>query len=262
VRLFVAAGVALVLSASNVVAQAGSNASPADVARDFFAAERDGRWLDAAQLLDLRAFEVQRDQDVASARRPRPNLRLTVEQVRRSDPDMPRAVAEYYVKKAATRSRDYNPFSHQYANVTSANTLAALPVDVAAARWLEAKDPRWQMKSHSEMAGCRPPQDADSIFKPAPRRVIAAANIGPSVPGSLDSVSYVLFRDSHPDLTDSTARVTMAKSEMAFSPDVLTLVLTPTGWRIVPVLDFGLSGGAVWGFGCMSSVDAIKPRPK
>ena len=44
-RHLVVAGVGVALSVSNAVGQTGSNASPGDIARQFFAAEREGRWL-------------------------------------------------------------------------------------------------------------------------------------------------------------------------------------------------------------------------
>lgn len=274
------AGVVLTLSASNAVAQSSPNASPADIARQFFSAERDGRWLDAARLLDLKAVEVQRTRSVANARRVQPPFHLTVEQLLRHDPSMPRAVAEYQVKQSETVFRDYNPLSDEYADVTTADSLAALPIDVAGARWLEARDPRWQIKKHPEPipAECAPPSDsglttmkiqmalaesAATLFTPPPREVVAVTGAGPKVPGSVDSVSYVLFRDRYQPTRDSAARARMASPEMQMSPGVLTLIRTPGGWRVVPIPDLGYSG-VVSGFGgsitCV--IDSVKPPAK
>jgi hypothetical protein len=261
VRAIVVAGAALVLSVPNVVAQVASNASPSDVARDFFAAERDGRWLDAARLLDLKAFEAQRTQDVANARRAREGFHLTVEQVRSSDPSMPRAVAEYYVKRAASMSHDSNPLLYQYARVPSADSLAALPIDVAAARWLEAKDPRWMMHLGRGSGGCELPESADSLFKPPPRRVVAATR-DLTISALADSVTYILFRDSVPRFPGSASPAAALSSETVSSPGVLALVLTPGGWRIVPVVRLGEVPDVVIGYGCMRDVNAKKLRPK
>jgi hypothetical protein len=277
----VVAGVAVALSVSNAVGQTGSNASPADIARQFFAAERDGRWLDAARLLDLKSFEPQRARSVAIARHAHDAqpFHLTADQILRHDPSMPRAVAEYQVKQAANAFRDFNPLSYEYADVPTADSLAALPIDVAAARWLQAKDPRWLMtremkrESHSFSGPCEKVYDSvlktttvldeaavASSFAPPPREVIAVAPVG-STAGSADSLSYVLFRERYESRLDSTALGPMDRLEMQLSPKVLTLIRTSVGWRVLPALDFGgFSGVGGVSFDC--AVDSVKPRAR
>ena len=276
----IAVGVGLTLSVSAAAGQSASKASPGDVALAFFAAERDGRWLDAARLLDLKAVEAQRTRSVANARRAQPPFHLTVEQLLRHDPSMPRAVAEYQVKQSEAVFRDFNPLSQEYADVSTADSLAALPIDVAGARWLEARDPRWQIRkqSHSIPAECVQPPDSElkkmkiqmalaesaaTMFTPPLREVVAVTGAGQKDPGSVDSVSYVLFRDRYPRARDSAARARNAVSEMQMSPGVLTLIRTPAGWRVVPVPDLGYSG-VVSGFGetitCV--IDSVKPPAK
>jgi len=278
VKRLVVAGVAIALSVSNAVGQTGSNASPADIARQFFAAEREARWLDAARLLDLKSFEPQRARSVANARHAHdaPQFHLTVDQMLRHDPSMPRGVAEYQVKQAAESFRDFNPLIYEYADVPTADSLAALPVDVAAARWLEAKDPRWLMKRemkrqpHTSTGVCAKVYDslikatkvpdtaaAASMFAVPRREVIAIAAV-PSTAGSADSLSYVLFRERYETRGDSTARGLMDRPEMQMSPDVLTLIRTGVGWRVLPALNFGgLSGSGGFSFDC--TVDSVKP---
>ena len=268
-------GVALALSVSNAVAQSGSSASPSDVAREFFAAERDGRWLDAARLLDLKSFEPQRARSVSNARHAPPPFHLTVERLLRDDPSMPRAVAEYQVKQSESVFRDFNPLSYEYADVPTADSLAALPVDVAGARWLEARDPRWQMKRQprSFSASCSELSDSEqktikvldgaaaSMLTPPPREVVAVALAGLAAPGSTDSLSYVLYRDRYENRWDSTARKRMARPEMQMTPRVLTMIRTPVGWRVLPVSDFGFGNGmSIVSFDC--AADSVKPRAK
>jgi hypothetical protein len=277
----VVAGVAIALSVSNAVGQTGSNASPADIARQFFAAERDGRWLDAARLLDLKSFEPQRARSVSNARHAQHEqpFHLTVDQILSHDPSMPRAAAEYQVKQAKAAFRDFNPLTYEYADVPTADSLAALPVDVAAARWLEAKDIRWLMKRqmklepHSFSGECSKVYDSvtkttnvldeaavASMFTPPPREVVAVAPVG-STAGSADSLSYVLFRERYESRWDSTALGPMDRLEMQMSPKVLTLIRTSVGWRVVPALDFGsVSGVGGVTFDC--TVDSVKPRAK
>jgi hypothetical protein len=219
-----------------------SRAPPADVARDFFAAERDGRWLDAAHLLDLKSFEPQREQSITNARRARPEFHLTVEQLLRHNPTMPRAVAEYQVKQSETMMRDFNPLLYEYADVPNADSLAHLPVDVAAARWLEAKDPRWLFPK-SDKTGV--PAECEKSSGPAESACRSQAvlnamqcrcshhrhnrssrvSAGTNDSGSTDLVSYVLFRDRYeachthrirgharPGISDSTSALTLIKT--------------------------------------------------
>jgi hypothetical protein len=276
------AAVLLTVSASNAAAQSSSNASPADVARDFFAAERDGRWLAAAHLLDLKSFEPQRAQSVANARRARPEFHLTVEQLLRHNPTMPRAVAEYQVQQSEIMMRDFNPLSYEYADVPTADSLAHLPVDVAAARWLEAKDPRWLFRKSDKNglpAECEQSSGpqlkaladsqvkalnamAMSVFRPPPQQIVAVASAGTMSSGSTDSVSYVLFRDRYEARHDSTASAGTPGPEIRTSPSALTLIKTSGGWRVYPALDFGLIHGSSFSFDCAIAIDSVKPPAK
>ena len=196
----------------------------------------------------------------------------------RDDPSMPRAVAEYQVKQAKESFRDFNPLTYEYADVPTADSLAALPVDVAAARWLEAKDPRWLMKRemkrqpHSLTGDCAkvydslikaakvPDTAAGSMFA-VPRREVIAITAVPSTAGPADSLSYVLFRERYESRGDSTTRGLVDRPEMQMSPNVLTLIRASVGWRVLPALDFGgLSGSGGFSFDC--KIDSVKPPAK
>jgi hypothetical protein len=275
VKYLAAIGVAVAFSVSTAGGQSGSTASPADVAREFFAAERDARWLDAARMLDLKSFEAQRAQSVANARRTRDAhpFHLTVDEILRHDPSMPRAVAEYQVKQAEQSFRDFNPLADEYADVPTADSLAALPVDLAAARWLEAKDPRWVMKREARSSGecaqvydslLKRPSALDSVAASMfmlPRPEVVAVASGGSTAGSSDSLSYVIFRELYETTLDSTARPRMAVLPMQMSPSVLTMIRTPAGWRVRPVQDLGYAHGT-FGFSFDCAIDSVKPRAK
>ena len=270
----VVVGAALALSVTSVGGQSAPNASPTDVARDFFAAERDGRWLDAARLLDLKLFEPRRARSVVNARHAQPPFHLTVERLLRDDPSMPRAVAEYQVKQSEAVFRDFNPLSDEYADVPTADSLAALPVDVAAARWLEAQDPRWRMKAQprSYSQSCMQMSDsgmkrvktldgaaAASMYTPPPREVVAVALAGLTAPGSGDSLSYVLFRERY-DSSGIPRSERFARREMQLSPRVLTLIRTSSGWRVVPLIDYMGGAGIFVSVDC--AFDSAKVRAK
>jgi hypothetical protein len=182
------------------------------------------------------------------------------------------------VKHAAEAVRDFNPLSYEYADVPSADSLAALPIDVAAARWLQAKDPRWLMtqemkrQPHSFSGACAEVYDSvlkttkvldeatvASMVTPPPREIVAVAPVG-SAAGSVGSLSYVLFRERYESHWDSTTLGPMDRIEMQVSPKVLTLIRTSMGWRVLPALDFGgVYGSGGFSFDC--TVDSVKPRP-
>jgi hypothetical protein len=177
------------------------------------------------------------------------------------------------VKQAEKSFREFNPLIYEYADVTTADSLAALPVDVAAARWLEAKDPRWLMKRQARSSGeCAQVYDslpkqpsavdsaAASMFMLPRPEVVAVASVG-SPAGFADSLSYVIFRELYKTNLDSTARSRMAVLPMQMSPSVLTMIRTPAGWRVQPVQDLGYAHGT-FGFSFDCTVDSVKPRAK
>ncbi|MGZ3566302.1 MAG: hypothetical protein ACXU90_12245 [Gemmatimonadaceae bacterium] len=186
---------------------------------------------------------------------------------------MPRAVAEYQVKQAEQSFRDFNPLTYEYADVPTADSLAALPVDVAAARWLEAKDPRWLMKRQARSSGecaqvydslLKRPSALDSVAASMfmlPRPEVVAVASGGSTAGSADSLSYVIFRERYETTLDSTARPRMAVLPMQMSPSVLTMIRTPAGWKVQPVQDLGYAHGT-FGFSYDCAIDSVKPRAK
>jgi hypothetical protein len=194
---------------------------------------------------------------------------------------MPRAAAEYQVKQSEILMRDYNPLSDEYADVPTADSLAHLPADVAAARWLEAKDPRWLVRKGDKNglpAECEQSSGpqlkaladsqvkalnamAMSMFTPPPQQIVAVASAGSMNSGSTDSVSYVLFRDRYESRHDSTSAGEPGP-EIQTSPSALTLIKTSGGWRVYPALDFGLIHGSSFSFECAIAIDSVKPPAK
>jgi hypothetical protein len=179
--------VALAGAASSVVAQ--PEPSPRSVAGRFLEAWNARRWSEAARYLDLDQFDRFRQDFIARARRgsnegPRP----TVEDLRKMDPEMPREVAEYQIRRMEEQRRRYaDPTPFEFARVSSLSALRALAPEEAAARWLESRDPQWQVRMQFEQAGCSAPNDLEEI--PIPRRQL----IGVMPDG--DSLSYGVFRE-------------------------------------------------------------------
>ena len=171
-------------------AQSGTNSTtPSAVADSFFHAWARANWKEAAGLLDLETFGMLRDQEVRSMRATR-SRRLTAEELMKEVPKMPRAVAEYQAAEFNERAITNDWLSHDYANVPSVDSLAALSVLDAAARWLEARDGAYKFRRalESERTRCSLP---DSLFKdmwPASRyRVLGTVET--------DSLAYALYEE-------------------------------------------------------------------
>jgi hypothetical protein len=200
-----------------------SSAGPEEVARRFFQAQADARWLDAARLLDLKSFDAYRK--AAAVRNRAAKGRAagpTVEQVLAEQPDMPRAVAEY-VAKIYTAASDSDALSIEFAHTTSVDTLLSLPLVVAAARWLEARDLRWQLeRSRAPLpAGCMR-SGTGTVVRTQPKQVVGGVTPMTRSAAS-DSASYVLFRDP---------TATAGRTGTTRLPDVLALVRVDGEWRI------------------------------
>jgi hypothetical protein len=224
-------------------AQAKSTASPTEVAREFFNAQSDGRWLDAARLLDLRSFERYRQNAIRDFRLRKGFAGPTPEQVMEREPGMPRAVAEYVAGKYAGLA-DSDALSTDFARTTSPEELAAIPLDEAAARWLEARDPRWQLeRSRTHLPpGCQRPPVLPTV-KPPPNEALGEVFSGLTAPGGADTLSYVVFRD--PTISRGAPGL--------MPPGVLTLTSVNGQWKILPLPDVGFAGGlrSFPGFGCV-----------
>lgn len=233
----------LMLVAHGTSARAQSTPrQPDDVVRQFFKAENEGQWLDAARLLDLGRFEVIRQTAVKNARMPRKPPQLTTDDMMRMDPDMPRAVAEYQVKQTNKAFTDFDFFSREWARVASADSLAALPIDEAAARWLEARGPKWQeelalrsLKRHPTSIKC--PVSPDSI--PVEAMTVSKSPVVEilGTAGASDSVQYVVVGQIFPSASGRLMRSDLAALRMEMSPTVLKVVRIDGNWRIVPAAD-------------------------
>ena len=181
---------ALAAAATLVIASpSAAQQSPRDIAGAFVDAWNARRWRDAAALLDIQTFDRFRNDFVNRARRgPEEGPRMTVDDLRKTNPDMPVEVAAYQIRMMDEQRRRYaDPTPYEFARVPSATVLRNLDATEAAARWLESRDPQWQVRMQFEQAGCPAPDDITQI-PTARRRVIGA------IPES-DSVAYVVIKE-------------------------------------------------------------------
>jgi hypothetical protein len=115
----------------------------------------------------------------------------------RSDPKMPRSVAEYNAARinAMRDTVKFSYLSHEYAGVTNVDSLAKLSPAEAAARWLQAKDPQWQMthSPYGDPACAALPAKYQAHLR---RTVVATA--------TADSTGYVIYDQNVVMAGDST----------------------------------------------------------
>jgi len=186
------------LVGSFAIGDSAAQSSPRDAASRFLDAWGDGRWAEAARLLDLDQFDRFRQDFLSRARRrPEEGPQISVEEMRRRDPNMPREVAEYYVRQMREQEQRYSdPTPFEFARVRSVAELRGLTTEEAAARWLESRDPAWQIRLQFETAGCPVPRDAESVSAPA-RRLVGVVD-------QSDGVAYAIFREAR-DAQDAPA---------------------------------------------------------
>ena len=248
-RLLPLVGVVLALSPTvraSGAQRASTRSSPAAVVDSFFLATEHERWRDAARLMDLQAFGGLRDEAVRNMRRPPTIHHVTPEELMKFDPQMPRVVAEYQASRSNEQLGRNDWILYQYAGVSSADSLAALPLEDAAARWLQARDPRYQMRRSIEAQRVRCDLPDSTITRLVRMPMTRARVLGTVM---ADSMAYVLY-DEEPVVDEPDARPDSARrrvnhrraSAPAFSvmpPPVLILRRVGSRWRIAPGEPFG-----------------------
>lgn len=245
---------------------AAAAAAPESVAVAFFAAVAEERWTDAVDHLDLRGFDAYR-QSVLDPPRPIDESMPTVEQLMESDPEMPRAAAEYQVKRLREfmKGRDFGPL-FDFADVPTLDSLRRLSTADAAARWLRAQDPRWQLQRAR-------------AAEPATECAALAMILGPRDPVAMlpDEIVGVSVRDSvawvlhHPRFGGAFAAQPAAAGEEPHphagvsewygrvQPALLELRRRGGGWRIMP--GPALLGGGMVGLSAAECRKVDEPPP-
>jgi hypothetical protein len=221
------------------VAEAQSAPStPEDVVRDFFKAEKEGRWIDAAHSLDLRGFEPIRRYAVQAAKSITSRAKTTVQEVMQWDPDMPLAVAEYQAKRSNEGLKSLDFLSREFAGVSSVDSLAAMPIDEAAARWLQARGSKWQEEMALKESKGRPeadcPEVPDSIAHAIRTELITPVTTILGATDASDTVRYVVVGFTR--FGGNSAKLVDAPYP-AMSPKAITLRKLDGNWRITPAPD-------------------------
>ena len=201
-----------------------------------------GDWNDAAQYMDLDAVDHARQLMVARERRfPIRAHVITADQLMRQDSATPRPVAEYLAQKYTREvSRPQMGLPRDYADVTSADSLAALPPRAVAARWLEAHDPRY-------LARLMRAENADRSCEPvgtSQRRELLRHVVGSVIE---DSTAFVITRVAPDTAAANRIRAMIARDSAHRAmldylptvpppspPSVIELRRTAGGWRVLP----------------------------
>jgi hypothetical protein len=193
---------------------------PAAVLDSFFQALADERWTDAAGLLDPAELDAYRFVAAAGMRRhPRD---LTVDDLLRTDPQMPRAVAEYELERTRARRATYgNYLGRDFAGVHDAVQLESLPVRELVIRWLQAQHPAFRLREQLRFKGCPSPPGLDSAFRFGALHVVGTVVRG--------DTALVLFRSPWRSFPDS--------GFFGLGPQVAHLKWEGSQWRILPRQD-------------------------
>jgi len=215
---------------------------PDAVARALLVDMAAGDWNDAAQYMDLDAVDHARQLMVARERRfPTRMHAITADQLIRQDPTTPRPVAEYLAQKYTREvSRPQMGLPRDYADVTSADSLAALPPRAVAARWLEAHDPRYLtrlMRAENSDRSCVPVGTSQ-------RRELLRHVVGSVIE---DSTAFVITRVAPDTAAANRVRAMIARDSAHRAmleylptvpplspPSVIELRRTASGWRVLP----------------------------
>jgi hypothetical protein len=231
--MFCAVLAAGTLSAQSTRRDANERAVRA-VVDSFFNAVEHERWDAAATFVDTTRFAAYVRMQTRNARAMIPQRPVTAEELMARDTTMPRAVAEWQVKRYEASMSSRDPFAyltHEFLGVKSPQELSQLTTAQALARWMAARDPRSQMREATRLAGC-----PDSL---APRIPFDRPTVhGVAFDG--DTTAYVIVRQG-PDI---------ASMDMLYSDEVV-MALHPRGrtWRIEPREQLHSSGGlAMVGF--------------
>jgi hypothetical protein len=267
VRL-VSCAVACLIAAAARTSEAQSSAStPEQVVRDFFKAEQEGRWIDAAHLLDLIRFEPIRRSVVQSVRSQTSRPTLTAQQLMQMDSALPLAAAEYQARSMNEGVRNYDFLSREFARVPSADSLAALPVDEAAARWLEAKGWKWQNELARKEAIRRRvptcPEVPDSIVHSARARFDPPLSVVLGATEDTDSVRYVVV--GFAGLSVNADKVALQAAYEPMTPKALVLRRLGAKWKIAATPDMPHSdafGGSTFTIACSTTIPSKSEVPK
>lgn len=179
----------------------GAASTPEGVARAFIAALEGHRWADAARLVHPDALNRHRERSLSSLRGLTHRPTITVEDLLRHDPEMPREVAEYQVRRATEGAQDYPRMEFERAGVASVEELERLSPEEAFARYLEANDLRRSLQRMMERETDAGSAELFSRLAPRIQRLVVGSVPAPQPPGisglPAGEFAYVLYSVAH-----------------------------------------------------------------
>jgi hypothetical protein len=186
----------------------------------FFRAVADERWETAAAMMDTIIVKHIVNQRLRWRSAAAPQTReLAIDDFMRDDPNKPRVVAEYELKRYREQmaTLDFGFIAHEFAGVRTLTELSRLSALEATSRYLQAQDSRVQSREAARRSGC---PGSYSGGPPPIHRILGVA-----LPA--DTVAYVLHDDG---LFSAMEEPPMPHAE----PMVLQLRLRGDLWQILP----------------------------
>lgn len=200
--------------------------SPEDVVRTVFDLVAAERYDEVAAYVDADDLKRLRPDAEAATSIP-PSIPMTADDYMEHDPELPRAVAEYYARRAG-QTRAASALSRTFAGVNSAADAQALSTAQLLGRWIQAADPRWMIRQMMDENARSSPEGEDI---PAVQRVVAGSTLED------DDSAHVVFRSGF-------------GSGLLPTLEVASLRRTAGGWRMrfgkhnfLGTLAFGFSLG-------------------
>ncbi len=184
------------LAGADLAAAQGGATTPDAAARSFFAALESGRWMDAARMVHPDALARFRDRKLMmlrSATDPAAERTITVDELLRHDPRMPRAVAEYQVQEAGRTMDTYLRHALESAGVTSVAEFERMGPEDAFARYLAANDEGRQMRR--ALRGKADSAMGALVSRMTPRPVRTLIGSVPAAQGA--ETAYAVYSVSH-----------------------------------------------------------------
>ena len=183
----------------------------------FLRAVHSGFWVEAAGYLYLQDMETIRAEALMSPREP-----LTVEGMLKSQPEMPLAVAEYYVAQSKRQASTFDrPMFWEFPMVQTREALQDLSLEEVAAAWLEGAGWMGRIRTWLRQQGCTVPEEFLEKLRPPSHRFIGV---------------LPLYQDTTLVVTESPMREFVDGGgpglEAHFA--VTMVVPTPAGFRIRP----------------------------
>jgi hypothetical protein len=222
---------------------------PLELFRQAAEALQQEHWGDVARLCDPASLERFRNEQVRMLAPARPLPALTVEQLMRHDPQMPREAAEYQVASARRHTDAATRLEREFPGIEGLEQLRAMEPAELFAVWLQGQSPGHQARM--AIRDSRVPETHwQEILATADRTRESLVALGVVPDG--DRVAHVVYRrefHASPDETDPDdvwiEELSPAEQELARDmagrdfPQVATCRRQPDGdWRLLAGFDF------------------------